>query len=141
MLRAYLSLLLKQRELIVQDDMERFEENLEQQEEIVIELRGIEQHRSAQMEDIGREWGEHIETLAELMHRVQGGHRHKLEFLHQDLVRLIEEISRENEKNRLLIERSRELAEQQLQLLRNLGHTTGPYRGVDAFGKVIDHTV
>ena len=141
MLRAYLGLLLKQRDLTVQGGIERFEKNLEQQEEIVIELRGIEQRRSTQMEDIGREWGEHIETLAELIHRIQGAHRHKLESLHRDLVNLIAEISRENEKNRLLIEHSRELAEQQLHLLRNLGHSTGPYKGMDAFGNIIDHTV
>lgn len=124
-----LSLLQREKKLMIGGELDDLLRCLQEKENLLGRLRGLEQRRQAEIAPMARQWGEDRSlTLKQLAQRVPEPFRGRLTDCHTRLEALTASIQELNQINGLLIDRIQERITALVGLLRHLSSTDPIYQ-------------
>jgi len=107
-LNSFLNHLNHQKQYLLADDIEAFQETVTRQEDLIDEIKRLEQMRIDKVKEFALSQGmsEDEITLTHLIEMTLGDVSEELKVLKEDLSRLVEKIRRANRVNQMLVKRS-----------------------------------
>ncbi|MCB2198224.1 flagellar protein FlgN [bacterium] len=149
LLRDFLDLLESQKQLLVQNKVEEFDQSVLQQEELIQEIKTLEGERIKLVNQIAR--GMQVEenelTLTRLVEMSLGQVSSELQTAKRSMSQLVERIKRANQVNQYLIKRSLNVSQRSIDLLidENLRDVvyeqTGKLSGQDRRSMIVNKTL
>ena len=149
LLRDFLDLLESQKQLLVQNKVDDFDQSVQRQEELIQEIKTLEGERIKLVNQIAR--GMKVEenelTLTRLVEMSLGQVSSELQTAKRSMSQLVERIKRANQVNQYLIKRSLNVSQRSIDLLidENLRDViyeqTGKLSGQDRRSMIVNKTL
>ncbi len=115
-LKAFLNHLNQQKKFLLADQIEQFQETVHRQEELILEIKKLEEQRIAKVKEVASAQGmsEDEITLTHLIEITLGDVSEELKMLKESLSQLVEKIQRANRVNEMLVKRSLNFIQQNI---------------------------
>lgn len=127
-LELFLDCLTHQKECIVTNQVEQFDETVQQQERLIARIRELEAGRGEVVGSIARQAGTEVDlTITRLIEMNLGESSDELKSLKRTLAGLIERIKKANRVNQYLIKRSLSFVQRNIEMFIDEGDLTAIY--------------
>ncbi len=115
-LKAFLNHLNQQKHYLLSDEIEEFQKTVQRQEELIEEIKRLEESRIAKVKELAASEGmsEDAITLTHLIEITLGDASEELKTLKESLSHLVEKIRRANRVNEMLVKRSLNFIQQNI---------------------------